>query len=360
MLNNNTMPSLTDKEGNWVFITPISGLELTNYVNNEFTVNRVIFVSKDKLPRIRRRLGLPTTINDLGKIVFKNDASFQQIIKDFFKSSKTFAVLPYRGKPKEKKSDCIRIINEELNILSLSQLGWSKRQFNKKIEIKTSDNRLHYRTIDVNKNNRQLSHGLKTIFNPVPLVLDKEWVSFHQRFFFFDLIKDIRGETDISKKWRTILHRASVMIGQSQNSNDLPFCLLWNIIALEMFLTKEGEKISEKLVSRAEYFLGWNEMWVKENYGSRIKEIYSKRCDFVHNGDIKLIDIKDLIFTDDLIFNILNNLIRCKNRIQDFNDILVYSEKFEAEKLLNQKSKYQFGKFEFMRKHYTADDFKKI
>ncbi|MFW9875149.1 MAG: hypothetical protein ACFFG0_18750 [Candidatus Thorarchaeota archaeon] len=354
------MTQLTEKYGDWIFITPIDGLELTKSVNEEFIVNRVTFVSKEKLPRVRKRLGLPATLSDLTHVISKDDKGYKKIIKDFFISSKTFAILPYKGKPKEKQKDCIRLVREELNILSISQLVWSRRQFSKRIGIKTSDKRLYYRTIDINKHKKEFRHSIKTTFNPVPLVLDKKWVSFHERFYFFELVKIINGVQDVSKKWRTILHRASIMIGQSQNSDDLPFCLLWNVIALEMLLTKDGEKISDKLVNRCEYFLGWHEEWKKERYDLRIKEIYKKRCDFVHNGDIKLIEIKDLLFTDDLIFNILNNIVRCKTKIHDIKDIFEFSEKYEAEKLLNQKSKYQFGKFELMRKHYTENDYKEI
>lgn len=354
------MTNLADNSSDWIFITPISGLELSHDIKEEFIVNRVRFVTREKLPRIRKKLGLPVTLSNLFEINLKNDKEFKKIVKDFFKSSKTFAVLPYHGIPKEKQKECIRIIKEELNILSLSQVGWSKRKFNKKLEIKTSEKGLIYKTIDINKHKKEFTHGLKTTYNPAPLILDKKWIAFHKRFFFFELIKIIRGESSMSKKWRTILHRASVMIGQSQNSSDLTFSLLWNVISLEMILTKEGEKISDKLVSRCEYFLGWNEDWKNEEYNLRIRDIYKKRCDFVHNGNIKLIEIKDILFTDDLIFNILNNIVKCKHNFQDIKDIFEYSEKYECEKFLNQKSKYQFGKFELMRKNYTENDYEEI
>ena len=354
------MTSVRDKNGNWLFITPIDGLELTKDIKEEFIVNRVTFVSREKLPRIRRRLGFPTTISDLTKVAFKKDKGVEKYLKDFFMSSKTFAILPYKGNPKEKEKDCIRLIREELNILSLSQLGWSTRQFNRRLEIKTTDKSQYFRTIDVNRQKKELSYSLKKTFSPVPFVLDKNWITYHNRFFFFNYLNIIRGKSNVTQQWRTILHRVAIMAGQSQNSNDLPFCLLWNVITLEMLLIKRGERISEMLSERAEYFLGWNEEWTKENYEKRIKEIYNKRCDFVHKGDLRLIEIKDILFTDDLIFNILNNIIRCQKMINDFDNIVEYSEKYKAEKLLNQKSKYQFGKFELMRKHYTSDDFQNI
>jgi hypothetical protein len=354
------MTSLKDKDGNWLFITPIDGLELTKDVNEEFIINRVTFVSREKLPRIRKRLGFPTTISDLTKVVSKRAKGFEKHLKEFFLSSKTFAVLPYKGKPKEKEKDCIRLVREELEILSFSQLGWSKRQFNRRLIIKTVDKGHFYRTVDINQHKKELTYSLKKQFSPVPFILDKKWVAFHKRFFFFDFLKIIRGQSRISDQWRIKLHRIVSLSGQSQNSNDLPFCFLWNVIALEMLLTKRGEKISEMLTKRAEYFLGWNSDWIEEKYEERINDIYSKRCDFVHKGDIRFIAIKDILFTDDLIFNILNNVIRCHKKILDFENIVDFCYKYEAEKLLNQKSKYQFGKFELMKKHYTEEDFNNI
>lgn len=355
------MTSLQKTDGNWVFITPIDGLELTKDIGEEIFVNRVTFVSKDKLPRIRKRLGIPAPISELYKIINSGkDKDFKRRTEDFFSSSKSFAVVPYKGKPKEKEHDCIRLVRDELNILSLSQLGWSKRRFNRRVEIKTSDKGIYYRKIDINKQKKEYIFGLRTAFNPVPLRTEKNWVTFHKRFFFFKLLKTIRGETSATKQWRTTLHRAAIMAGQSQNSNDLTSCFLWNVIVLEMLLTKRGENISGQLVRHAEYFLGWNEEWNKKGYEKRIRDIYDKRCDFVHNGNPKNIEIKDLIFTDDLIFNILNNIIRCQHKIHDIKNIFEYAKKYEAEKLLSLKSKQQFGKFEIMRKHYTLEDYKKI
>jgi len=149
------MTSLQNTDGNWIFITPIDGLELTKDIKEEIRINRVTFVSKDKLPRIRKRLGIPTPISDLYKPIPGKDKGFKQQTKDFFSSSKSFAVLMYKGKPKEKEKECIRLVRDELNILSLSQLGWSKRRFNRRIEIKTSDYGSYYRKIDINKQGKR-------------------------------------------------------------------------------------------------------------------------------------------------------------------------------------------------------------
>lgn len=354
------MTSLQKKDGNWIFIVPIDGLVLTKVINNEITINRVTFVSKEKLPLIRKRLGIPIPLSELLKNIARKEKSIEKITRDFLESSKTFAILPYKGKPEEKEKDCIRVIRDELNILALSQMGWLSRHFNRRLEIMTSDKTPFYRKINIKKEIPDFTYGIKKTYNPLPLVTDKDWLTFHKRFFFLELLKVIKGNSNVAKNWRTILHRVAVMVGQSQNSDDLPFCFVWNVIALEMLLTNNNDKISEMLVKRAEYFLGWNEEWKDGNYMQRINDIYKKRCDFVHTGNSKFIDINDLVFTDNLLFNILNNIIRNRNKIKDKTDIIEFAKKYEAEKLLKQKSKYQLGKFEFMRKHYTDNEFKNM
>lgn len=354
------MTSLQKKDGNWIFVTPIDGLELTKVINNEILINRVTFVSKEKLPLIRKRLGIPIPLSELLKNTGKREKSIEKITKDFFESSKTFAVLPYKGKPEEKEKDCIRLVRDELNILALSQIGWSSRRFNRRLEILTSDKTPYFRKINIDKETAGYTYDIKKAFSPLPLVTNEKWLSFHKRFFFLELLRMIKGKSSISKDWRTILHRVAILVGQSQNSDDLPTCFIWNVIALEMLLTDDNDKISDMLINRAEYFLGWHKEWNNSNYEQRIKDIYKKRCDFVHKGSNKYIDINDLIFTDDLLFNILNNIVRFRNKIKDKRDIIEFAKKFEAEKLLNLKSKYQFGKFEMMRKHYTDNEFRNI
>lgn len=354
------MTKLQYKDSDWIFITPIDRLELTKAINKEFRINRVTLVSKDKLPRIRKRLNIPGRISEIGKSKYKENRGFKDIIQGFFKSSGTYAVLKYKGKPKEKEQDCIRVINDELNILALSQLFYSKRKFNRQINIKTSDKADYLRKISLNKHQKEYFFGLKKDYNPAPFKLDQDWINFHKRFFFFDLIKLIRGDLPISKSWRTTLHRVAILVGQSQNSSDLPSCFLKNVITLEMLLTNRGERIVDMLVKRSEYFFGWSEHWDNDDYEKRIRDIYDKRGKFVHNGDIKYIQLEDLVFLDNLIFNILNNIIRFRKQIKDRNDIIDITEKYEAEKLLGLKSKYRLKKFQMTRKIYNKEDYKEI
>jgi len=60
-----TLVKLKNRNGLWLFVAPVSGLILPKDIGEEFTVNKITFVSKNKLPRIRIRLGFPMTIGAL-------------------------------------------------------------------------------------------------------------------------------------------------------------------------------------------------------------------------------------------------------------------------------------------------------
>ncbi len=128
------MTSLEDKYGNWLFFIPISGLTLTKSVNNEIRVNRVTFISKDKIPRVRKRLGLPYRFSELAS---QHNKPVRDIAGNFFKDSNTYAITRLKGTPKEKEKDSIRIVRDELNILAFSQLGYTRRRFIRRLNIKS-------------------------------------------------------------------------------------------------------------------------------------------------------------------------------------------------------------------------------
>ena len=44
----------SETHGAWIYLVPVRGLVLTDAVNNEFTVNRVTFMSVGKLAGVRK------------------------------------------------------------------------------------------------------------------------------------------------------------------------------------------------------------------------------------------------------------------------------------------------------------------
>ena len=129
---------------------------------------------------------------------------------------------------------------------------------------------------------------------------------------------------------------------------------------MEMLLTIQNEKIQEKLIERLGYLLDWNEEWINQDLPKKIQKIYKKRCDFVHDGVTEGITKEDLIFTDDLLFNLLNNIFRNLDKIPSKGKLIEYSDNYRCEKHLGLKSKYQFGKFQYMRKKYYKEDIKNL
>ena len=313
------MTSLEDKYGNWLFFIPISGLTLTKSVNNEIRVNRVTFISKDKIPRVRKRLGLPYRFSELAS---QHNKPVRDIAGNFFKDSNTYAITRLKGTPKEKEKDSIRIVRDELNILAFSQLGYTRRRFIRRLNIKSGIHGGLYQSMFLNVDQNEFRLNNQTQYSPVPLKLDSTWVQFHKRFFYNDLLKIIRDEIKVKKNWRATLHRVVMFAGQSQNSNDISSAFLWNIIALEMLLgDRSDQSISTSLIDRSEYLLGWEKTWEQLNYPNRIETLYKNRSDYVHNGKTKAISIDDLLFSDDVIFNIINNLITDLSEIKLQNRI---------------------------------------
>jgi len=334
------------RDGEWVFIVPVSGVELTEAVNNEFQIKRVLLVSKEKLPRIRLRLGLPTRISQMN-----------ERYKEFFSSSDTFAVVRHSGKFKATKNFCRNLIRDELSILSLSKLGYEKRRFGSHPSIKGEPTKGTVSDFLIDVNDSRVSLGSRIVGHHNSLLMSGLWKGYQKNNFFYKYLKIINGDLNIGKGWKNDLERAGILIGQSQCSSDLPQSFLWNMIALEMLLTVQGDSYLDILPKRIEAFLGWVGFWDYENYEDKIKDAYKKRCSLVHNGRRDLIIVEDLLFTDDLLLNLLINLIQHIKLFESKDDVIVFSNKVEAEHLLGVTPRVRPKTLQFSSRHYTADDY---
>ncbi|MBJ6366942.1 HEPN domain-containing protein [Snuella sedimenti] len=349
------MQNSSDSNSEWLFIVPISGLKLTGTISNELKVGNVIFVSKSRLPRIRKRLGIQIPISKLGNIGVNTPKRYKISLRDFFEFSQTYAVLNFTGVPKEKYFDNIRLIEDAIDLITFSSLGFSTRRFHYKIQIKNSEYSLRNKTLLIDKKNLRLILGSKSL-HPLPLELNERWKEFHNNFYYHKLLAIINREVEINSKWRNLLISVAKMIGKSLNSHDIPESFLKNIIALEMLLVNQSEKIEDKIIERTRYLLDWYEKWETNQIETRISEMYKKRCDYVHDGKFKEITKEDLIFTDDLLFNIYNNLLKNINKISSKGKLIEFSDKYKCEKQLGIESKYQFGKFQYLNKVYEKSD----
>lgn len=331
ILPNKYMINVRQLDGTWVFIVPISHLGLTEATNFEFKVEKVTFVSAEKLARRRIRVGIPKRISEYQKEKY--------YLKDFFKSVNCFATFRLSGKLEAIEEKALEIIREELAILSFSQLLYSKRKQNSSPAISNENPRTDRSYFAINPDRNSTSQRSQIIENMSPLWLDSRWKHFHMESFFFDFLKILRKETSVQKGWLKDLRNAGILAGQSQATKDIPQAFLWNMIALEMLLTQQGDTYRTALPERAEAFIGWAIDWKFNRFEEKIKDIYSKRCAFVHRGLRDLISKDDLIFSDKLLFNIFLNIIKHHQIFTSKEAIISFSKKVQAEHILGVKPK---------------------
>jgi len=338
-------------KGTWVFLAPIEALILTAAVKREFRVNQVLFVSGEKLPRIRKRLGLHMPVSH-----YKNTSFGSR----FFDGASAFAVFRRTGRPAKLKSSCLRLVQDELAVICLSQLGYSKRRFNShpRLRGQASVSKLSDMFLNTANNAWGMHNWLSGKYQP--LALDRDWLRYQKQVFFLRLMRMLYGKSAVSKGWRQDLRRAAILAGQSQASDSIAQAFLWNMIALELLLTKQGDKYSDTLPKRIEAFLGWAGYWEVKGYEKSVRGVYQKRCAFVHDGAWDQITIEDLLFTDDLLLNLFANIARHPKLFHSKEAVVQFADKVAAEHLLGMKSRVRPKTLWFISRKYTAKDLEEI
>lgn len=338
----------------WTFIAPVSGVILTDSIKKEFKINKVLLVSKDKIPRIRKRIGLSEKLSELQSWFGKSAETL------FISSPETLAIIRESGNLEEVKKKCVGIIKDELALLALSQLGYSKRRTNSNITIERNKSNSFIETVLIKSDGQRKNRSAKVMNKTENLFLDGGWRHYNSQVFFLKLLKIISKKIFVEESWRKEILRASILAGQSQLSREVAHAFLWNMIAIEILLTKQGDKYREVLPQRIEAFIGWSEEWKRNNYEARIGEVYQKRCNFVHDGKREEITNKDLFFTDDILLNIFTNIVGHTSIFVSKDSLIEFVKKIEAGRLLGIKSKVMPKSLQFISRTYRNEDFEEI
>lgn len=342
------MKKVEERNTSWLFIAPLENLELTEHVNGELKLCKITLISSKKLPYVRKRLGFKKRISEL-----RDKKNFAD---QFFKN-KTFAVTRLTGEGKTLEKDFVNLVKKELDILSLSQLGYSRRRINSNpnIDFGASKGRryiLLYDTVEAGYSLRSKRTG-----KYMPLTLEGRWKSFQKKSFFFELLRLLRKEIIVNKSWRDTIERAAILGGQSQYNNNITQSFLWNMIALEILLTVQGDKFQEKLPERVEAFIGWALEGRSNNIETQIRDVYQKRCQIVHKGKINSITTSDLLFTDTLLLNVFHNILKNLNYFNSKNKLIEFSKKIQAKKVLNVKKKVGPKNLRYLNPIYSEKDY---
>lgn len=335
------------ERGKWLFIVPIEGLEISKELGHEITINKVTFVCKSKLPYIRKRLGFPDRISTLVK---------NRLYSSFFKHPKYFAVCSLSGEGKDKEDEFIHLVREELDLLSLSQLGYGRRRHNACLSLAKSKpiGKLNYLMLNTDTRSGMLHD--KLVGQYMSLRLNSRWANYHGAGYYFKLLSILKKK-ELSSSWFDDIKNASLLIGQSQSSNSLTQAFLWNMIALETLLTHGNDKHSRQLPKRARAFIGWSNNWELEEFEEKIQKVYKKRNNIVHSGKVKNLSVDDLLFTDNLLLNILYNITIHIKMFRNKEALISFSEKVEAEHLLGIDSKIRPKTLHFLNIGYTEQDY---
>src|SRR5215211_423943 len=178
----------------WTFVIPVDALYLTEAVGREFRIDRVTFIDRDKLVRVRRKkrekLGLGIPVSELKK---------HPSTKELLERSPSLALTRGSGTQEEEvERQCLNLIREELSLLTLSRLGYSSRRQMGPVapagEIShASVNHMLARSADMT-DGRLVARRTAPIRN---LWLDKRWKVHQDHGFFTKLLKILREETDV-------------------------------------------------------------------------------------------------------------------------------------------------------------------
>jgi len=339
---------LKNEDTEWLYLAPVAGVQVTSSVRLRYRIDRVELIDRKSLPHRWKRLGLPARMSELR-------AMKGGVLNEFFGEASTFAVARMKGVGDDVEATLSRLVREELEILTLSQLGFTQRAV---VRIPTigerSPTKLE-RHLLIPAGRLAASWNSTRVGRPGDLILDQTWKSFQKELFFRNLLRILRGEVKTSKRWRRDLRNAALLVGQGLRTQDVAQAFLGNIIAIELLLAgggadgKRAGRLRDILPTRVEAFLGWAGDWERGKYEERLRDAYQKRNALVHQGRRDLISDADLHFLDEIVINVFTNLVNHPKLFWGHEAVAEFSRKVEAERTLQINAKVRPQTMSFSR-----------
>ncbi|MFC2166885.1 hypothetical protein ACFLQZ_02860 [Acidobacteriota bacterium] len=342
---------------NFVLFYPIPNLLISKDFGGEIQIGRVHFISKEKIPFVRKRIGFRHTISELNKYWEKNVPE----MKNLFNETPSYAFIHFRANSFSELSDPDREIKEALWILVSSQFYRENRGNVHYFGLPEHKSNVKTETVIYDKSERNLRRSFQRLKPYFPYKLDKLWRHYLKRHFFFPLLK-ILNRTEgitIKKKWRDTLRNVSILIGKSHFSKDLPLAFLYDFIAIESLLLADKEP-HHLLSERLNGLFGWMSKENPKKWENIIKGLIDLRNEFVHSGNFEGIKTIDLVNADNILYNLFNNICRNINFFQNKEALIDLSRKVKASRILGLKVKVRPSMiFEHLPPSTTIDMIKK-
>lgn len=332
--------------GTWVFFVPIYGIKLCKSIKSEFQLNKITLITKSKLSRCKKRFGLSKPLNNY----FKRGG-------EQFESEQIFAIAKFGGdNPDGLLRQFENVLKDELAFLSASQTCFNSRQHNANISLANRGFDF-YQDIHVeNTTTCRIIRSSSIKGRYCELVLNKNYLDWQRHHgFLLNALDIIRDKTSVKKEMISAIENCIIFLGKSQDSTELYLSFLNNMIALDSILSTptNGKKQSQSVESALHYLLGWSDLWSNE-IKEKVKEIYKLRADLVHDGKRENIKVEDLLFTDQILRNVLFNITKHPHLFQNKKALKDFLLKREAENTLGVKSTILPKSFKAFKMHYSG------
>jgi hypothetical protein len=300
---------------------PIYNLRISDEIGGELKVGDVTFISAKKIPRIRRRLGFPERISDLPAV-------------DFFSLADTYAHLKTKRGEKDLLNPELHRIRQAVFLLASSQFYRERRNrrtlFGGPEYATFLDDQ--YLLVDIASRSTAINwHRLSSM---EPYILDKQWQGFFRYHFFPRLLRIINGQVKISNRWSNCIRDAALCAGQSHRARTRWEALLYNMIGIETLLTHNGNTFPNALIERVDALFGWITNNDPRPWKDLISRLYSLRCNFVHDADVRGVTMQDIMNADMILGNLLNNICALPMIFPSKNAIICLANRLKARKVL--------------------------
>jgi hypothetical protein len=308
---------------------PIYNLRISDDVGGELRVGDVTFIAAKKIPRIRRRLGIPERISDLRR------QSARRSTPDFFSQAETYAHLKTRRGEKDPLTAEFLRIRQAVFLLASSQFYRERRndrtffggpEYNTFLEDQ-------YLLIEITSRSPVVNwHRVSPL---EPYTLDTQWQGFFRHHFFPKLLRIINGQAKISKDWSYDIRNAALCAGQSHWARTRWEALLYDMIGMETLLTHRGDTFPDALIERVDALLGWITDDEITPWKNLISRLYSLRCNFVHDADVRGVTMQDIIDADMILANLLYNICTLPKTFHSKQAIISLAEDVKARRVLH-------------------------
>ena len=328
-------------------MAPVQGVGFEDGVIDEFEILRVTLIHREKLLRSTKRFPVQYHHRD------KFDPRPRAL--EGFESANVYALLWMTGVPDEIRQDCLKITSEELAIFSIFRMA-HKRRHAPLISLAGEHPQASTSHAFLDTTERS-SQRLGALIKPrIDIAFRREAMKSLGFRLLKKLIHILRKQTGAKPGWRDDLRRGAILIGRSYNASDVTTAFLFQMIALETLLTRQGDTYSTDLPERIEAFLGWVGLWKTAKYGERVSEVYKKRCAIVHSGKIDCVTVEDLLFVDDIMVNLLWNILSHPKLFRSKEDVIEFGRKVEAERILGIKPRVRPKSLQYISRKYTEQD----